>query len=40
MGSGYLDLLVKFFNDTAVNKHTVSIVTDKAVCVHLDLTLF
>jgi len=40
MGSRYLDLLVEFFDDTAVDQHTVSVVTDEAVRVHLDLTLF
>jgi len=36
----HLDLLVKFFNNTAVNQNTVPEVTDEAVSVDLDLTLF
>jgi len=36
----YLDLLVKFFNNTSVNENTVSEVTDEAVSIDLDLTLF
>jgi len=36
----YLDLLVKFLNDTTMNENTVSVVTDEAMSVDLDLTLF
>ena len=40
LGSYYLDLLVEFFNDAAVDKHTAAVITDEAVCINLDLTLF
>ena len=36
----YLDLLVQFFDDAAVDQHAVSIVADEAVSVDLDLALF
>jgi len=40
MSYSCLDLLVKFFNDTAVDQNTVSVVTDEAMGIDLDLTLF